>query len=277
MAFISSMLFVSCIVDDEDEYLDGLSNTPYTIGFQTKVAVESYFSDTGAIEKSYPVVIIGGKDGSNPTSDIAIEYVVNTTLSTAVEGQEFDFTDNSGTLIIPAGSDFANFNLLVNTGGLDPDAPTKLVLDLNGANSSNEKAVVADSRKRIEITFVGCKATLAKPDEPATYLLEMTSARGNVTREEKIFYTGPNQFRTSSVGHWDSLPGCFCFPFEVVCGEVFVPDGILSDYYSNEVKGINPDGPDGFVNPETLDITVTYTVVLGGSPVIYTAKYTRID
>ncbi len=277
MAFISSMLFVSCIVDDEDEYLDALSSTPYTIGFQSKVAVESYFSDTGAIAKSYPVVIIGGKDGSDPTSDIAIEYTVNTVLSTAVEGQEFDFTDNSGTLVIPAGSNFANFNILVNTGGLDPDAPTKLVLDLGSATSSNEKAVVADSRKRIEITFVGCKSNVAKPNEASTYLVEMTSARGNVTREEQVFYTGPNQFRTSSVGHWGSLPGCFCFPFEVVCGEVFVPDHNLSDYYSNEVKGINPDGPDGFVDPETLDFTVTYTIVLSGSPVIYTAKYTRLD
>lgn len=276
--FCSLMLF-SCFVDDEDETLEAFSNTPYTIGFNTKVANESYFEDKGAIEASYPVVIIGGQDGSNPESDITIEYEVNTGLSTAVEGKEFDFLDNSGVLTIPAGSNFALFNILINTGNLDPDQPTKLVLDLVSATSSTSEAVVASSNNRIEITFVGCNSKIAQPGEPAEYQLEMSSARGNVSRIETITWTGPNQFETESTGHWgiDAIAPDSSMPFEVICGEVFVPDHGLMNYYSNEVKGANSSGPDGFVDPETLDFTITYTIMLSGSPVVYTATYTRID
>ena len=274
--FASSMLFTSCIVDDEDEYLDSLAETPYTIGFSSRVANESYFEDIGAVEKSYPVVIIGGQDGSNPDEPIEIQYTVNTEASTATEGQEFDFVDNSGVLTIPAGSDFGNFDLLINTGNLNPDEPTKLVLDLVEANSSGAPATIASSNKQIEITFVGCNSKVAQPGAPVKYQLEMTSSRGNVSRQEQIIWTGPNNFQTESVGYWSSLPGCFCFPFEVICGEVFVPDHNLSDYYSNEVAGLNDNGPDGFVD-EDGNITINYTIMLSGSPVVFNAVYTRLD
>ena len=278
-ALFCSLLLSSCIVDDKDEYLDGLAQTPYTIGFSNAGATESYFQDIGALEKTYQIKIIGGQDGSDPETPIDVTYKVNTELSTATEGQEFDFVENDGTLTIPAGSDFANLDLLVNTGNLNPDEPTTLVLDLLEATSSGEPTAVAAQRKQFTITFVGCLSKVSSPDAPVKYQLEVTSSYGTQTREELIYYTGPNNFSTSSVGYWSSLPGCFCYPFEVICGDVFVPDHNLSDYYSNEVAGLNDNGPDGFVDPETGDITISYTIMLGDpqTPVVFKATYTRLD
>ena len=62
-----SLVSVSCLVDDEDKTLDALANTPYVVGFNQNVANESYFEDIGAVEKTYPVNLVGGQDG-NPAN-----------------------------------------------------------------------------------------------------------------------------------------------------------------------------------------------------------------
>lgn len=277
-ALFCSLMLSSCIVDDEDEYLDALANTPYTVGFSNATATESYFEDIGAVEKSYLVKIIGGQDGSDPNAPITVSYSVNTEASTATEGEEFSFTGSDRTLTIPAGSDFATLDLLVNTGSLNPDEPTKLVLDLTEINSSGAPATIAAQRQQLTITFVGCLSKVALPDQPVKYHLEVTSSSGgSLSRDEEITYTGPNNFSTGSVGTWSSLPGCYCYPFEVICGEVFVPDHNLSDYYSNEVYGINDAGADGSVDPETGVITIKYNIDFSDGPVTYTAVYTPIE
>lgn len=276
-----STMFTSCLVDDTDETLEAVANTPYTIGFSQQVANESYFEDIGPIEAGYNVVVIGGQDGSDPSQDITVSYTVNTELSSATEGVEFDFVDNSGSLTIPAGSDFGRFNLLINTGGLNETMPTRLVLDLTAADSTGAPAVVAASNSRIAITFVGCNSQLAQEDNNFTnYFMQLTREDGSsVSRNEVIEWVAPNQFLTESTGVWgiNSIAPDTSMNFEVICGEVFVPNqGLCQGFYSNEVYGVNLDGPDGLVDLETLNFDMSYIITFGSGPLRHDVTYTRL-
>ncbi len=279
VAVLCSTMLVSCLVDDEDETLDALTNTPYTIGFQSSTSNESFFEDVGAIERSYPVIIIGGQDGTDPTSDITVNYSVNTELSTATEGVEFDFVNTGGTLTIPSGSNFANFNILLNTGNLDPNQPTQLVLDLTSASSSGTDAVVAAQAQRIAITFIGCNSQIALPGTPSTYsVVTVRDSDGAVfNRTENITWIGPNTFQTDGVGLYgiNSIAPDTSMDFQDICAEIIVPDqGLAQGFYGNEVGGA--PGADGEVDQETLNFVMRYFITFGGEPTYYTATFTRL-
>jgi hypothetical protein len=65
--------------------------------------------------------------------------------------------------------------------------------------------------------------------------------------------------------------------FEVICGEVFVPNqGLCQGFYSNEVYGVNLDGPDGLVDLETLNFDMSYIITFGSGPLRHDVTYTRL-
>ncbi|WP_250432967.1 hypothetical protein [Hanstruepera flava] len=274
--FISSLLSVSCLVDDEDAKLDAAGNTPYVVGFNQNVANESWFEDIGAIERSYPVNLVGGQDGTPASSDLVINYIISPE-STATEGQEFDFIENTGQLVIPAGQDFGMFSILLNTGGLDPNVPTELVLELTSVEGNAANIGTINELNLLRITFVGCSSQLE-----GNYTLTTTRDDGAQTvRPEAITLLGPNYFETESTGLWGTN-GIGVAPdssmnFEDICGEVFVPlQGLAQGFYSNEVFGTNLTGPDGEVDQTTLDFYMDYWISFSAGNRAYNADFVRL-
>jgi hypothetical protein len=271
-----SLLSVSCLVDDEDKTLDALSTTPYVVGFNQNVANESWFEDIGAIERTYPVNLVGGQDGNPANSDIVINYTISSE-STATEGQEFDFVENTGQLVIPAGQDFGLFSIMLNTGNLDPNVPTQLVLELESVDGNRANIGTINELNLLRITFVGCSSQLA-----GNYELTTTRDDGAQTvRPEVITLLGPNYFETESTGLWGTN-GIGVAPdssmnFEDVCGDVSVPlQGLAQGFYSNEVYGDNLTGPDGAVDQTTLDFEFTYWVTFSAGNSQYNASFERL-
>lgn len=159
--------------------------------------------------------------------------------------------------------------------------PTRLVLDLTAADSSGAPAVVASSNSRIAITFVGCNSQIAQEDNNFTdYFVQLTREDGgSYSGEEVIEWIAPNQFLTESTGFWgvNTIAPDTSMNFEVICGEVFVPNQNLAQgFYSNEVYGVNLDGPDGLVDLETLNFDMSYIITFGSGPLRHDVTYTRL-
>lgn len=255
-AFIAMSMATSCIVDDEPDM--GYKNGPYFVGFEKKIVEVSYFADEGVVLNQYPVKLMGGSDGSLSNQDIVIDYSIDPE-STAVEGQEFDFVSNTGTLTIPAGETFANFPLNVNTGSLDETAATTLVLKLTGTTTSG--TVVSSLNNTLKITFVGCVAELEK----YTYsvkLLKDGAPAGTELTGEPIYKDDVNSFRTRTTaifapGTGGSDPAKGGVSFSVLCGEINFPtQGLLQGFYGNTVS----DNGSGSVNADgsfTLKFTIS--------------------
>lgn len=271
-----SLVSVSCLVDDEDKTLDALANTPYVVGFNNNVANESYFEDVGPIEKTYPVNLVGGMDGNPANFDIVVNYRISPE-STATEGQEFDFLENTGQLVIPAGQDYGLFGLIINTGGLDPNTPTQLVLELESVEGGRANIGTINELNLLRVTFVGCNSQLA-----GNYTLTTTRDDGAQTvRPETITLLGPNYFETESTGLW-ATNGIGVSPdssmnFEDICGDVFVPlQNLAQGFYSNEVYGVNLTGADGEVDQTTLDFSMDYWITFSAGNSQYNASFERL-
>ena len=272
--FVASLLSVSCLVDDEDTTLEAAASTPYVVGFNENVANESWFEDIGAIERSYPVNLVGGQDGTPATSDLVINYIISP-QSTATEGVEFDFVENTGQLVIPAGSDFGMFSLLLNTGGLDPNTPTELVLELTSVEGNAANVGTINELNLLRITFVGCSSAL----EGNYSLTTLRDDGGQTVRPEAITLVGPNYFKTESTGTWatNSIAPDTGLNFTDICGDINVPtQGLAQGYYSNQVYGVNPTGPDGEVDQTTLDFYFDYWITFSAGNTQYNADYTRL-
>ncbi|NIK91217.1 hypothetical protein GZ212_03550 [Mangrovimonas sp. CR14] len=275
LLLVSALFSVSCIVDDEDETLDAMANTPYVVGFKTASFTESYFSDEGPIESYYPLNLIGGMDGTPSASNIVVNYSVNP-ASSATEGVEFDFMDNSGTMTIPAGQRFDEFGIYINTGNLNPTEPTRLILDLEGVASNN--ATISSFNTTLTITFVGCQSELGGQN----YLVTGTRSDGASFSMgvEPLEEVGVNTFHTLTTGHWaaGSLQPDHGFSFVDVCGELSIlPDQYLMNAYSNTWGGVQyPDASSGAhgVVDENGNFTIIYSIVLSGTNYIYTMTYT---
>lgn len=155
LLFLSALAFVAC---DEGDLLenDRVADGPKIVGFQSTLTSVSYFTDEGTVDRSFPVALVGFGNGQLPTSDINLEYEVDLVNSTAVEGVEFDFPTSNKTVTIPAGSDFGNLNLKVNTGEFSPTEKTQLILKLKPASG----IAVSESQKTITILFVGCSSQI---------------------------------------------------------------------------------------------------------------------
>ncbi|MAS21293.1 MAG: hypothetical protein CMF34_13730 [Leeuwenhoekiella sp.] len=266
--FVASMV-TGCLVDDEEN--TSFAESPYVIGFETSFANESYFEDLGVVEANYPLNVLGGGDGTPIENDIVVNYEIASS-STAVEGQEFDFVDNSGTLTIPAGSTFVNFPLNINTGNFDPNTPTSLILKLTGTNG--DSSVISELNDELAITFVGCQSQLNQ------YTYQVTTTRdadGGVENSqlETISLLSVNTFRTATVGPFGpgarrgDIGGTNGFTFEDVCGTITISSQNLVSLYSNQVYGT------GEVDPETGNITFKYAITFSGAPTFYTSVFVR--
>lgn len=271
-ALVAFTTVTSCIVDDEPDnsYAEG----SYFVGFDKKIAAVTYFADEGVVLNQYPVKLLGGMDGSLPSQDIVINYTIDPS-SSAVEGQEFDFVSNTGTLILPAGATFVNFPLNVNTGNFDANLPTTLVLKL--VSTSTDGTVVAASKNTLTITFVGCQADL----DEYQYNVKVTNDASGVVSDrgtEIIYSEGINLFRTQSTatlggnGQPVDMQG---FDFVVLCGDINIPSqGLFQGAFANnELVGTEATRVD-----EDGNFVLKYSANYGGATGVlnFTAVYTRL-
>ncbi|WP_034061932.1 hypothetical protein [Lacinutrix jangbogonensis] len=272
-AVVLATLNFSCLVDDStgDDALNALGESSYIVGFSNGTALLSYFEDIGAIEKEFPIDFLGGQDG-NLASALTINYSIDP-LSSATEGQEFNFVDTSGTVTIAAGGSFAQFPLLVNTGGLDPDVPTELILNLDSVTGAD--AVISALGDQLKITFVGCQTGL----DSFTYAVISVRSDG-VTVDQGVAdlrNTGPNTLKTRTTGPWglNSIADDTGLTFTDVCGDLNIDAQNLMETYSNQVTGTNLAGADGQVDANG-DFSLSYEITFGTGPLTHIDDYTKL-
>lgn len=234
------LLCVSCFEDDETQ--TGLESSPYTLGFASSSTLQSYFEDVGPVVIDITVDVLGGNSGIALPNDVAVFYSADPS-STAVEGNEYTFTGESFDIL--AGTTFGALPLQINTGGLDPANPTKLVIRLTDANG----AAISSLNSTYEITFVGCQSdhagTYDNPDLPS-------GANGMTTITE----LAPNTYRIGGlpgIGFGGTDP--VWFEFTNVCGEVQVTGWQLGSLATSS----------GSIDDATGDITFDGILLYNGA------------
>lgn len=273
LAVVLSALNFSCLVDDSEENLEAFGESPFIVGFNSNTALLSYFQDVGPVERGFPINFLGGQTG-NLTSDLVINYSIDP-ASTATEGQEFDFVTLTGTVTIPAGNSFAMFPLLVNTGGLDPNVPTELILNLDAV--SGAPATISALGDSLAITFVGCQTALNN----FNYSVVTSRDDGATLNQgvEDLRLTAANTLKTRTTGLWSDgqlPPPDHGMTFTDVCGDLNVPAQNLMEFYSNQVAGTNLAGPDGTVDAATGNFSLSYSISFSAGSRTYVTTYTRL-
>jgi len=228
-AIISSLFFASCTELNSDELpgsdLTNGGNAPTIVGWGKAAISESYFSDIGTLNNTYPIDVLGTVDGSPTKTDITLTVSVDAE-TTAIDGGEFTIPSKS--VVIPAGSSSAGVPIDLNTGSFNLSEPTLLVLNIS---TTVNGVVISGASQQMKITFVGCKSTL----DASTYNVAITRRNtGNtVTRTGvSLSVLDVNYFETSYVGGWPLSPGV---RFSAICGNLFVESHDLAAKYSNQV------------------------------------------
>ncbi len=206
LLFLSALAFVAC---DEGDLLenDRVAEGPKIVGFQSTLSNVSYFTNVGTVDESFPVTLVGYGDGQLPTSDINLEYEVDLVNSTAHEGTEFNFPSGK-TVTIPAGSNYGNLNLKVNTGSFSATQKTQLILKLKPTSG----VAVSESQKSITIVFVGCTSQILL----GNYSFNSTAG---FTGTSPLTSTAPNTFKVRVPGISSGGNPVYMY-FTDICGEI---------------------------------------------------------
>jgi len=268
---VSSLLSVSCLVDDEAE--SGFADGPHVVGFLNSFESVAYFEDLGTLRQEFPVTLIGGSDGTPSNSDITVTYTVDPS-STATDGQEFSFVDTSNSVVIPANTTFAPIPLDINTGNFNPTEKTTLRLVLSGTDSDG--STVSALNRTFDIIFVGCQSTV----NTSMYQVNVSRDDGAAWDHgvQGITLTDTNTFATVTTGGWaaGTIAPDQGYNFIDICGDITVPiQGLCQGFYSNEVTGLTSDGTDGEVL-DNGDIRVVYQIGFSAGPRVYTNYYTKL-
>jgi hypothetical protein len=262
----------SCNTDDSNLDDENFINSPQVIGFSGKFETVAYFADEGAVSREFPIDVINLGSGNPNGEDITVTYSVDP-ASTAVEGQEYSFLDNSRQVVIPAGGSFGKLPLTINTGQLNPTMKTQLIINLTAVDKDG--FVIAEQQKQFKVIFVGCQSQLA-----GTYTVVVTRNDGIVRTylAETVDLVSVNYFKTRTTGTWaaGALPVADQgYNFTDICGDITVAEqGLAQGAYSNVVKGLTTDGTDGFVT-DNNNFQVKYEISFAAGNRTYTNVYTR--
>lgn len=243
LILVSSLVLLSCNDDDVLTY-DNLTKGQKIVGFKSKTENIAYFSNQGVVDFNFPVVLLGLGDGKTPLSQpLTIDYEVDTQNSTAVEGNEYNFVDSSRKITIAAGSDYANINIKVNTGQLNPNNKTLLVLKLK----DNPLVAVGNAQKTLNIIFVGC-ATSLQGNYNTTLVTSTSSSNAGPATVIKI---SPNVYRSSRLpGIQNSAQQPLTFDFSDVCKDLEIIEWEFEGSYSMFKTGTSSDRPTGVVESQ---------------------------
>ncbi|WP_290699457.1 hypothetical protein [Lacinutrix sp.] len=260
----------SCLVDDEtgEDSLSAFSSSPNIVGFNGSNAALSFFTDIGTVRRDFPVEILGGQDNTPTTSDINISFEIDP-ASTAVLGNEFNFVNNTGDLLLPAGERFVNFPLDVITGNFDPDAPTTLIINL--INTGNDSSVISANANVLTITFVGCQADLSGTFQVSNSLCGAPTNTQIIGNDDGSW--------SLEIGDGFFLAGCTTnatllnpATINIICGEVQVASQ-PSFCSSNGIGCITGGTWDSASGVLTMMHTDTF---FNGGPFEWTSTYTRL-
>ncbi len=261
---------ISC--DDDIRPDHEFTTSAKAVGFGKEFADVSYFADQGQVQKDFPVDVIGGGDGMPFSSDTQVSYEIDPS-STATEGVEFDFIDNTGKVNIPAGQTFGNFSILVNTGSLNPTQKTELIVNLT---TSTNGAIVSDNNKQFKIIFVGCQSQVG--GAPYTVTVTRNDGLVRVYTNEVIYTTAVNNFKTTTTATYaaGTIAPDQGYNFTDICGDITIPNQNLAQgTYSNTVTGTNSyNGNDGVVN-SINNFQTKYEVSFAAGPRQYVNNYVR--
>ena len=262
----------SCNTDDSNLEDANLANTDKVIGFANSFETVAYFSDEGLVDRSFPVDVINQGGGTPNAQAVTVTYAVDAEATTAVEGQEYSFVDNSRSVVIPAGGSFGSLAIKVNTGLLNPTMKTELVLKLTAIDQDGY--VIALQQSVFKVIFVGCQSQLA-----GVYTVVVTRNDGLVRTylSETIDLVSVNYFKTRTTGTWaaGAIAPDQGYNFTDICGDITVASQSLAQgYYSNTVKGLTADGTDGFVT-DNNNFQVKYEISFAAGNRTYTNVYTR--
>lgn len=264
---------ISC--DDDIRADHNFTTSPKIVGFTSPLSTVSYFADEGAVERSFPLSLIGGGDGKPLAVDTEVTYTVDP-ASTATEGVEFDFVNNNGKIVIPAGKTFGEFPIYVNTGDLNPTQKTELILNLTGVNNG---AVVSANHTQLRIVFVGCQSQVGTAGGPL-YTVTVTRNDGVIRTYFNEAITSPvvNDFKTTTTGQWaaGAIAPDQGYNFTDICGDITMPNQNLAQgFYSNTVTGTDAyDGNDGKVN-SLNNFETKYEISFAAGPRQYRNNYVR--
>lgn len=235
--FIAAFIALTLSACNDDDRLAYDDNSGDKIaGFPQASQSASYFEDEGQVTLNVPVVLLGLGNGQVPSQSVELAYEIDAVNTTAVEGGEYNFTDNSRRVTIPAGATFVNLPILVNTGDLNPTSATKLVLTLKPVSQG---LVVLETSKQLTVNFVGCISTIV----PGNYTALVTSGNNTgFTFSTTIAAAGVNTFLTGHTFPYypnTNYPGRprYGFIFEDICGVIDIPAQNLFTNASNIVQG----------------------------------------
>lgn len=259
---VSSFVFTSCINDKEIIGAD-ITAGPTIVGWANPSVTESYFSDIGTLNNTYPVSVLSTGNGDPTTSAITVNLTVDAS-TTATDGGEFSIP--SASFSIPAGGTFAGVPVDINTGSFNPTQPTKLVLNIT---ASADGVVISDFAKQMTINFVGCQSQLASSNYMVTITRDDGRTYGPVL--ESVVMESVNNFLTASVGTWNPPlnPG-HGIRFEDICGTLHMADQELADMYSNKVASVGDGAVDANGN-----FSITYKISFGSGDRTYAASYVK--
>jgi hypothetical protein len=266
-AIISSLFFASCTELNSDELpgsdLTNGGNAPTIVGWGKAAVSESYFSDIGTLNNTYPIDVLGTVDGSPTKTDITLTVSIDAE-TTAIDGGEFTIPSKS--VVIPAGSSSAGVPVDLNTGSFNLSEPTLLVLNIS---TSVNGVVISGASQQMRITFVGCKSTL----DTSTYNVAITSRdTGNTVTKTGVSLSvlDVNYFETKYVGGWPLSPGV---RFSAICGNLFVESHDLAAKYSNQVTAAG--GANNLAGSVDSNGNFTLTYSISGDWGIFDAVYTK--
>ncbi|WP_055446738.1 hypothetical protein [Lacinutrix mariniflava] len=271
---VISFLNFSCLVDDTEDTSFGES--PYVVGFTTNLDAVSYFEDEGIVGRDFRIELLGGMQSVPAGQDITINYEIDP-ASTATEGQEFDFTDNSGAVTINAGDLTTNFSLNINTGSFDTSVRTELILNLISTTDGN--STVGSNVNKLSISFVGCVSN-ASDFQYSVVTTREDTGDVFVLGIETVYFESVNNFRTTSsgslaVGGNGAPVDESGIDFSVLCGDINIPtQGLLQGLFAgNLVEQVEATSIDA-----NGDFELKYSADYGGATGVinFTGVYTKL-
>lgn len=266
LILLSSVLIFSCSDDDQLTF-DNVAKGQKIVGFQSPVKNIAYFSNVGTVEFKFPVALIGLGDGKTlPTSNIILDYEVDTAKSTAVDGVEYTFSDNTRKVTIPAGTDFGNISIKVNTGQLNATSKTELVLKLK----QNASVAIGRAQQSLKIIFVGCATSL----EGTYNTFNVVGTTSTSTGMAIVTKISPNVYRSTRLPGIQSGGQPLTFDFSDVCKDLEIVTWEAEASYAMFKTGTTSDRPTGVVESPTTNLFFTGVNLTGLS--FYTDRNFRM-
>jgi len=251
-----SLIFTSCLVDDENENLLN-DEGPNLASFRNSSGLLGAIANGDEYVFNLDVEVLGPTI-TDQAGDVQLTVGVDPS-STAIEGTHFSLANPTMTLT-EATNYLGSFPVTLLTDGIMAplDVSPILVLTVSDASGTN---VVANGKKiKLTLNYL-CFSNLG-----GIYDYEIVYVRGGAevsttTGTDVIVDQGDGEYRTGLVGHWSAaaLGGTPGMTFFDVCDALTIPNQNLVDLYSNEVEGVLGNS---FVNPDTGVITFNYTIVV---------------